>query len=110
MSKDDSTDGSTGSDSGNTQANTGGHLGEIPKVDFSTFVLSIGTTALYQMGLVADPSSGETTAADSLVAQQTIDTLEMIREKTVGNLTDEERKLIDSLLYELRIKFVELSR
>ncbi|MBW2426280.1 MAG: DUF1844 domain-containing protein [Deltaproteobacteria bacterium] len=82
----------------------------MPKVDFSTFVLSLGTTALYQMGLVADPASGETAKADPLVAQQTVDTLEMLREKTRGNLDEEERKLIDSLLYELRMRFVEIKR
>jgi hypothetical protein len=84
--------------------------GAMPKVDFSTFVLSLGTTALYQMGLVSDPASGETVEADPLVAQQTVDTLEMLREKTRGNLDEEERKLIDSLLYELRMRFVEISR
>ena len=46
---------------------------------------------------------------DPLVAKQTIDTLEMLREKTRGNLDDEERKLIESLLYELRMRFVEIS-
>lgn len=89
---------------------TGERRGEMPKVDFSTFVLSLGTTALYQMGLVPDPESGEAAVADTLVAQQTIDTLEMLREKTLGNLSDEERKLIDSLLYELRIKYVAIKR
>jgi len=78
-------------------------------VDFSTFVLSLGTTALYQLGVVSDPESGERAAPDPLVAQQTIDTLEMLREKTLGNLDEEERKLIDSLLYELRMRFVEHS-
>ena len=83
---------------------------DMPKVDFSTFVLSLGTTALYQMGVVPDPATGESIAAEPLLAQQTIDTLEMLRQKTLNNLDDEERKLIDSLLYELRIKFVEISR
>ena len=83
---------------------------EMPKVDFSTFVLSLGTTALYQLGVMPDPSSGEKSEADPLIAQQTIDTLEMLREKTRGNLEEEERKLIDSLLYELRMRFVELGR
>ncbi|MEM9176202.1 MAG: DUF1844 domain-containing protein [Myxococcota bacterium] len=82
----------------------------LPKVDFSTFVLSRGTTALYQLGAVPDPATGETVAPDPLVAQQTIDTLEMIRDKTRGNLDEEERKLIDSLLYELRMRFVETGR
>ena len=82
----------------------------LPKVDFSTFVLSLGTTALYQLGAVPDPATGQTVEPDPLVAQQTIDTLEMIRDKTRGNLDEEERKLIDSLLYELRIRFVETGR
>jgi hypothetical protein len=91
-------------------ASATGQPGEMPKVDFSTFVLSLGTTALYQMGVMPDSGSGEKTAADPLIAQQTIDTLEMLREKTLGNLAEEERKLIDSLLYELRMRFVELGR
>ncbi|MCR9097745.1 MAG: DUF1844 domain-containing protein [bacterium] len=82
----------------------------LPRVDFSTFALSLGTTALYQLGAVPDPATGETVEADPLVAQQTIDTLEMIRDKTRGNLDEEERKLIDSLLYELRMRFVETER
>jgi hypothetical protein len=85
-------------------------LGELPKVDFSTFVLSLGTTALYQLGVMSDPVSGEGADPDPLIAQQTIDTLEMLREKTLGNLDDEERRLIDSLLFELRMRFVELGR
>ena len=84
--------------------------GELPKVDFSTFVLSLGTTALYQLGVMSEPGSKEKTAPDLLIAQQTIDTLEMLRDKTRGNLEDEERKLIDSLLYELRMRFVETGR
>jgi len=83
---------------------------EMPKVDFSTFVLSLGTAGLYQLGVMADPASGETAPPDPLVAQQTIDTLEMLRDKTRGNLDEEERKLIDSLLYELRMRFVEVGR
>jgi hypothetical protein len=82
----------------------------LPKVDFSTFVLSLGTTALYQLGVMPDPSSGEKAPADPLIAQQTIDTLEMLRDKTKGNLEEEERSLIESLLYELRMRFVEISR
>ena len=83
---------------------------ELPKVDFSTFVLSLGTTALYQMGFAPDPETGSPGPADPLVAQQTIETLVMLREKTLGNLDEDERNLFDSLLYELRLKFVEISR
>lgn len=101
---------STEKDTQETDEGSGGHIGELPKVDFSTFVLSLGTTALYQMGVVPDAATGESIAAEPLLAQQTIDTLEMLRQKTLNNLDEEERKLIDSLLYELRIKFVEISR
>jgi hypothetical protein len=86
------------------------HKGELPKVDFSTFVLSLGTTALYQLGVLDDPESGEAGEADPLIAEQTIDTLEMLREKTRGNLDEVERKLIESLLHELRLRFVEQGR
>jgi hypothetical protein len=81
---------------------------ELPPIDFSTFVLSLSTTALYQMGLVTDPETNETISPSRVIAQQTIDTIEMLREKTRGNLEPDETKLIDSLLYELRLHFVEL--
>ncbi|MEE3327090.1 MAG: DUF1844 domain-containing protein [Myxococcota bacterium] len=80
---------------------------ELPAIDFSTFILSLSTTALYQMGHVADPDTGNPVEANHVIAQQTIDTLEMIREKTRGNLEPEEAKLIDSLLYELRLQFLK---
>ncbi|MFO0690743.1 MAG: DUF1844 domain-containing protein [Myxococcota bacterium] len=86
----------------------GGH--DLPKVDFSTFVLSLATAALYQLGVVPDPASGAPGVADPLVARQTLETLEMLREKTQGNLTEDERKLIDSLLCDLRLRYVELTR
>jgi hypothetical protein len=78
-------------------------------IDFSTFVLSLGTTALYQLGEIGDSEGGtEGRAEPNLpVAQQTIDTLEMLTEKTRGNLTDTESKLLESILYELHLKFVE---
>jgi hypothetical protein len=80
----------------------------MPAIDFSTFVLSLSTTALCQMGLVPDPTTRTRLEPDRAIAQQTIDTIEMLRQKTRGNLDDEERKLIETLLYELRLKFVEI--
>ncbi len=81
---------------------------ELPAIDFSTFVLCLSTTALYQMGLIADPETKETIDPSRAIAQQTIDTIELLREKTRGNLEPDEEKLVDSLLYELRLHFVEL--
>jgi hypothetical protein len=90
---------------GGTKGSKGAKL---PAIDFSTFVLSLSTTALYQMGLIADPQTKEKIAPSRAIAQQTIDTIELLREKTRGNLELDEEKLIDSLLYELRLHFVEL--
>ena len=81
---------------------------ELLKIDFSTFVLSLSTSALYEMGLVAGPDGDKIPKPNVVLAQQTIDTLEMLREKTRGNLDDAEAKLVDSLLYELRMQFVKI--
>jgi hypothetical protein len=79
---------------------------KIGKIDFSTFVLSLSTSGLYQLGVVPGPD-GETVAEPSrALAQQTIDTLEMLATKTRGNLEEDERKLLETLLYELRMQFV----
>jgi len=80
---------------------------DLPAIDFSTFILSLSTTALYQMGLAPDLATGETPEPDALLARQTIDTLEMLAEKTRGNLESGEAKLLESILYELHMKFVE---
>jgi hypothetical protein len=81
-------------------------------IDFSTFVLSLGTTAFYQLGQIGDSESGaEGPVEPNLpIARQTIDTLEMLTEKTRGNLTDTESKLLESIVYELHMKFVEASK
>ena len=83
----------------------------LPRVDFSTFVLSLGTSALYHLGALPHPETGQKLdPPELLLARQTIDTLEMLREKTRGNLDDEERELVESLLYELRMRFVEAGK
>ena len=91
-----------------TKGPEGSSIGEWPGIDFSTFLLSLSTTALYQMGLVPDPESGQTATPDHTIARQAIDTLVMLREKTRGNLEEEEDKLFESLLYELRMHFLKL--
>ena len=81
---------------------------ELPSIDFSTFVLSLSTSALYQMGLVNGPDGSPVALPDLIMARQTIDALKMLRRKTNGNLDEGERKLIDNLLYELHNQFVAL--
>lgn len=83
----------------------GGRSGMLPKPTFSTFVLSLASTALMQLGEVPDPTSG-TQAADVPAAKHTIDMLTMLQEKIEKGLDAEEKRLLDGLLYELRMKYV----
>ena len=77
----------------------------MPVVTFSAFVLSIASYALVHLGEVPDPESGE--IGRSLeVAKHNIDILSMLKDKTAGNLDADEMRLIDSVLYELRLKYV----
>ncbi len=81
--------------------------GKLGKIDFATFVLSLSTSALYQMGLVPGTDGATVPSPSRALARQTIDTLEMLAQKTRGNLEEEEKKLLESLLYELRMQFVK---
>lgn len=81
----------------------------LPKIDFATFVLSINSSALVQLGLIADPGSGEKTKNLPL-AKQTIDILAMLEEKTRGNLTSDEENILKNILYELRMLYVKEKR
>jgi hypothetical protein len=84
---------------------------DLPKIDFATFVLSLFTSALVQMGVAREPGSDESAPEpDLLLAQQTIDTLEMLEAKTRGNLDPEEAHLLENALYELRMRFVEAAK
>jgi len=78
-------------------------------IDFYTFVLSLGSSAFVHLGDAPHPETGEPMQPDLLVAKQTIDILAMLREKTKGNLTPEEEKFLETLLTDLRIRFVERS-
>ena len=78
-----------------------------PPADFSTFILSLGSSALIHLGEIEPP--GETAQRRDLpMAKHTIDLLSLLREKTQSNLTPEEDKLLDSLLYDLRLRYVEM--
>jgi len=84
--------------------------GEFPeKMDFVTFVLSISQTALISMGLGPHPDKGEV-CCDLKSAKCTIDILEMLQEKTRGNLSGEEERIFERILTELRLMWVEKSR
>ena len=80
-----------------------------PPIDFSTFILSLASNAVYCMGGFQDPVSGKT-SINLEQAKQSIDILTLLEEKTRGNLDSGEAKLLSHLLYDLRMKFVEASR
>ena len=77
------------------------------ELSFAAFVLSLAHTAAVHFGDVADPISGQMADQNLPAAQQMIDILSLLEQKTRGNLTAEERQLLDQLLYELRLRFVE---
>jgi hypothetical protein len=74
---------------------------------FSGFVLSLATTADVHFGDIADPATGHRGESDLEAAARVIELLTMLQEKTKGNLIDQEEKLLDDLLYELRLRFVQ---
>jgi hypothetical protein len=61
------------------------------------------------MGMVADPATGKI-QKDLFIAKQNIDVISLLKEKTTGNLTQDEEKLIDQILYELRMHYVEIMK
>ena len=81
----------------------------LPAVDFHTFVLSLGSSALLHLGELEHPDVGAP-QKDLPLAKHTIDILVMLEEKTRGNLTPAEEKLIGSLLYDLRLRYVEAQK
>ena len=76
-------------------------------VSFAQFLLSLGTTAAIHFGDLPDPVSGEKGETNLLAASQMIELLGMLQEKTRGNLEPEEAKLLEDLLYDLRMRFVQ---
>jgi hypothetical protein len=81
----------------------------LPALDFSTFVLSLASTAMVHLGQLPRPE-GEAVQRDLPAAKQAIDMLNMLEEKTRGNLDDSEQKLLRSVLYDLRVAYVDASK
>ena len=78
-----------------------------PSLSFTAFVLSLASTAAIHFGDLADPVSGETAEINLDGAAQMIEILSLLEVKTRGNLTAEEREILNQVLYELRLRFVE---
>ncbi len=88
------------------EAGSSGSARSLPMIDFSSFILSLYSSGMMQLGRLEDPSDGGK-SVDLGLARHSIDMMAMLEEKTRGNLTEEEENLLKTLLKEIRLAFVE---
>jgi hypothetical protein len=81
----------------------------LPRVDFATFILSLSHSALVHLGEAPNPETGSVEKHLAL-ARQTIDLIAMLEERTKGNLSGDEERLIGQILFDLHMRFVEVSK
>lgn len=86
-----------------------GHGAALPEINFAAFVMSLSTQALVHLGEIPDPVTSRP-ERDLPAAQHLIDILGMLQEKTRGNLAHDEESLLRSILFDLRMKYVETAR
>ncbi|MBW2135627.1 MAG: DUF1844 domain-containing protein [Deltaproteobacteria bacterium] len=102
--------GSAGQTSEECQPEAESRTCPLPEITFSSFLISLSSSAFLHLGELPDPVTGEK-KKDLPLAKQTIDLLGLLREKTRNNLTPEEENLFDHMLYDLRMRYVkEVSR
>ena len=77
----------------------------LPEINFAAFIHSLSISAMFHIGEIPNPETGKT-EKNLPIAKQSIDIIEMLKEKTKGNLASDEEKLLDNLLYDLRMKYV----
>ncbi|MFQ5713013.1 MAG: DUF1844 domain-containing protein [Candidatus Scalinduaceae bacterium] len=82
---------------------------EIPEASFNLFISSLATQTLINLGEMESPFNKKK-ELDLDQAKFTLDTLQIIKDKTKGNLTDDEMKYLDTLLYDLRMRYVEKAK
>lgn len=81
----------------------------MPEVTFSAFIMSLNTSVLFHLGVVEDPATGKKTV-DLDLARHGIDTLTLIEQKTKGNLSNDEAEMLKNILYDLKIRFVQIAK
>ncbi len=81
----------------------------LPEVSFNSLIFSLSSTVFFHLGEIADPQSGKK-AKDLPLAKHTIDIIAMLKEKTEGNLTEEEKKFIENILTDLRWRYVNATK
>ena len=92
-----------------TKASPAEHdAGGLPAIDFATFVLSLSHSALVHMGDAPDPDDKR--SVNLPLARQTIDLLSLLQDKTRGNLSGPEERILEQALYDLRLRYVEVSQ
>jgi len=78
----------------------------LPEINFPALIFSLSSTALFHLGELPDPQTHEK-KKDIPLAKHAIDTIAMLKEKTKGNLTGEEEKFIETVLADLRLRYVK---
>jgi hypothetical protein len=79
---------------------------QLPEINFATFIFSLNHSVLVHLGVMEDPSTGKK-VRNLPIAKQTIDILGMLEEKTKGNLTEDEEKMLKNILYDLRMIYIK---
>ena len=77
----------------------------MPEVTFTALVMSLNTSALFHLGEISDPATGEK-QQDLVLVKHTIDTLQLLEDKTKGNLENDEQDIIKNVLYDLKMRYV----
>jgi hypothetical protein len=78
----------------------------LPEVTFTTLIMSLNSSALFHLGEIQDPETGQT-GRDLVLAKHTIDTLQLLKDKTKGNLIDKEDELLGHVLADLKLRYVK---
>ena len=80
-------------------------MGSAQAIDFTTLIMSLASSALVSLGRVPDPETG-TVQKNFVFAHQNIDIIHLLQEKTRGNLSADEERLVEQILYELRMSYI----
>lgn len=81
----------------------------LPEVNFNSLIFSLSSSALLHLGEISDPQSGGK-KMDLPLAKHSIDIIAMLKNKTKGNLNEEEQKFLDNILTDLRLRYVQASK
>lgn len=81
----------------------------MPEVTFTAFIMSLNTSALFHLGEIPDPATGQT-VQDLVLVKHTIDTLDLLEKKTKGNLNEDEKNILEKFIYDLKMRYVQAAK